>query len=165
MVDFAKLNSARKHRQEQGEVSDEWAATFASEPYQNTGGSYFRNEENNLKAPKPTNTQTPKRDDSQRLQFFSVEKLAGIEQVITIKSLEFVQSNYGDVTFTLEMNGREYLWDRKLNSNAYAVILGAFGEETDDWIGKSLTARPWFNPKFKQTEAQLIAPTKRTRRA
>jgi hypothetical protein len=169
MVDFAsRLKSARDTRNEWTEEDEQdWQSLFASEtvsvPQKSRG--YFRNGENEMKAPKPTNVSTPKRDDSQRLQFFNVDRLAGEEQTVTIKSVEFVQSNYGDVTFVLEMNGREYIWDRKLNSNAYAVILGAFGEETDEWIGKSLLARPYFNPKFKQTEVQLALPSKRGRRS
>lgn len=166
MVDFSrKLKSASDSRSLNTWNEDdeaEWTARFASEPYSVKPRGYFRNEET-MKAPQPTNATAPKRDDSQRLQFFNVDKLAGVEQVITIKSVEFVKSNYGDVTFVIEMNGREYIWDRKLNSNAYAVILGAFGDETEDWIGKSLLARPYFNPKFKQTEVQLAVAKKRTR--
>lgn len=141
-----------------GWTEQAWESLFASEvPTDRNPRGYFRNGEP-MKAPKPTsNANTPRRDDSQRLQFFNVDRLAGEEQTVTIKAVEFVTSNYGDVSFTLEMNGRLYLWDRKLNSNAYSVILGAFGEETDDWIGKSLLARPYFNPKFKQTEVQLAA--------
>lgn len=139
-----------------------WESLFASETTSNTNPrGYFRNGESQMKAPQPTNATAPKRDDSQRLQFFNVDKLAGVEQVVTLKSVEFVKSNYGDVTFVIEMNGREYIWDRKLNSNAYTVILAAFGDETDDWIGKSLLARPYFNPKFKQTEVQLAQPVKK----
>lgn len=157
MVDFSKRLKSASDYLPDDIADDDWNSLFASENSSNPPRGYFRNGDNdNMKAPKPTNTQTPKRDDSQRLQFFNVDRLAGEEQVVTIKAVEFVQSNYGDVSFTLEMNGRQYLWDRKLNSNAYAVILGAFGEETDDWIGKSLIARPYFNPKFKQTEVQLV---------
>ena len=136
-----------------------WAATFASEQSNNKPRGYIQNQgETPMKAPAPAVTaSSTRRDDSQRIQFFNVDRLAGIEKTITIKAVEFVQSNYGDVSFTLEMEGRTYLWDRKLNSNAYAVIVGAFGDETDNWIGKQLTARPYFNPKFKQTEVQVVA--------
>ena len=135
-----------------------WMALFASEPYSNKPRGYIQNGEINMKAPAPAvSASSARRDDSQRIQFFSVDRLAGVEHTVTIKAVEFVQSNYGDVSFTLEMDGRTYLWDRKLNSNAYAVIIGAFGDETDNWIGKQLTARPYFNPKFKQTEVQVVA--------
>lgn len=111
-----------------------------------------------MKAPQPVSTAAaPRKDDSARVQFFSVDRLAGVEQTVKIKTVEFVQSNYGDVSFTLEMNGRPYLWDRKLNSNAYGVIIAAFGDETDNWIGKELLARPVYNAKFKQTEVQVEA--------
>lgn len=164
MVDFSKrLTSASDARRNEWTSEDEqdWQSLFASETASNSpkARGYFNNGENKMKAPAPATQGTvTRRDDSQRVQFFNVDRLAGIPQQITIKAVEFVQTNYGDVTFTLEMNGRPYIWDRKLNSNAYAVIFGAFGEDTDKWIGKSLTAQPYFNPKFKQTEVQLVAP-------
>lgn len=136
----------------------DWNALFASEPFSNKPRGYIQNGEQEMKAPAPAVTaSSARRDDSTRIQFFNVDRLAGIEKTVTITGVEFVKSNYGDVSFTLEMEGRTYLWDRKLNSNAYAVIVGAFGDETDNWIGKQLTARPYFNPKFKQTEVQVVA--------
>ena len=161
-MDKPILNSARSHYDTWDEADEaNWQSLFASENASKPPRGYLRNEDNNMKAPAPaTQGTTTRRDDSQRVQFFNVDRLAGIEKQITIKSVEFVQSNYGDVTFTLDMEGRTYIWDRKLNSNAYQVIFSAFGDDTDKWIGRTLIARPYFNPKFKQTEVQLVAPAK-----
>lgn len=160
-LDEPLKNSAFNPNQWTDEDGADWQSLFASETVQRNPRGYFRNEENNMKAPAPATQGTAaRRDDSQRVQFFNVDRLAGIEKQITIKAVEFVQSNYGDVTFTLDMEGRTYIWDRKLNSNAYQVIFSAFGNDTDKWIGKALIARPYFNPKFKQTEVQLVAPAK-----
>ena len=143
------------------EDEQDWQSLLSSEPahgrFSPRGNLATKDEL--MKAPAPTNQATaPRADDSTRLQFFNVDRLAGQEQTIVLKAAEFTPTKYGDVTFTLTMNGRDYLWDRKLSSNAYGVIIKAYGDETDNWIGKSLLARPYFNPKFKQSEVQIEVP-------